>query len=266
MDGQRGQSGKGTAEEEALCGVEEPVLALGAGDGVEAADADNLLDGVAGAVVGVRVCAQDAAEIGFEPQLVGGYALVAALVDAVALDGAGDVDLDAHVEAGEGIVAAGGVLVGVECAECRVQSAGGGRIPVEARDDLGLLVVGRVGEGVDVGGQAGRGRGVDARDVVVDARLPGRRLEGLLDEVDQVGRAELAQRLERLGARLNGRVQLVLVDSAAGSASVAAAVAAQQQWQHTQAPPGRRPWLNWRRAGRTVVQGEGSLDVSRGGA
>jgi hypothetical protein len=85
------------------------VLALGARDGVEAAHAHDLLDGVAGAVVGVRVGAQDAAEVCLEPELVGGYALVAALVDAVALDGAGDVDLHAHVQAREGIVAAAAV-------------------------------------------------------------------------------------------------------------------------------------------------------------
>ena len=98
-----------TAEEQALCGVQELVLALGACDGVEAAHAYDLLDGVAGAVVGIRVGAQDAAEVRLEPELVGGYALVAALVDAVALDGAGDVDLHAHVQAREGIVAAGTV-------------------------------------------------------------------------------------------------------------------------------------------------------------
>jgi hypothetical protein len=77
-----------------------------------------------------------------------------------------------------------------------------------------LLVVGRVGEGVDVGGEAGRRRGVYAADMVVDADLLCCRLDGLLDEVDQVGGAELTQRLQRLGAGLDGREQLVLVDPA----------------------------------------------------
>jgi hypothetical protein len=95
-----------TAEEQALCCVEELVLALGARNGVESAHANNLLDGVAGAVVGVRVGAQDAAEVRLQPELVCGYALVAALVDAIALDGAGNVDLHAHVQARESIVAA----------------------------------------------------------------------------------------------------------------------------------------------------------------
>jgi hypothetical protein len=96
-----------TVEEQALSRIEELVLALCGSDGVEAAHAHNLLDGVAGAVVCVRVGAQNAAEVGLKPQVVCGDALVAALVNAVALDGAGDVDLDAHVEAGESIVAAG---------------------------------------------------------------------------------------------------------------------------------------------------------------
>jgi hypothetical protein len=184
-------AGRRTLEEEALCSVEELVLALGARDGVEAPHADNLLDNVARAVVGIRVCAQDAAEVRLQPQLVGRNALVAALVDAVALDGAGDVDLHAHIQAREGIVAA-----------------------VQPRDDLVLLVVQRIGERVDVGGETGRRRGVDARDVVIDAALLGRRLDGLLYEVDEVGRAQFAQCLERLGAGLDGRMQLILVDPA----------------------------------------------------
>ena len=44
-------------------------------------------------------------------------------------------------------------------------------VPVEAGDDLVRPVVGRVGEGVDVRGQAGGGGGVDAACVVVDACL-----------------------------------------------------------------------------------------------
>jgi hypothetical protein len=99
----------------------------------------------------------------------------------------------------------------------------------------------RVGEGVDVGGEAGRGRGVYAGDMVVDADLARGRLDGLLDQMDEVGRAQLAQRLQRLGARLDGRVQLVLVDSAAGSVAM---LLASQVYAHTQAPPGMRPWLN----------------------
>jgi hypothetical protein len=96
-----------TIKEQALSCIEELVLALGGSDGVKAAHAHNLLDDVAGAVVGIRVGAQNTAEVCLEPQVVCGDTLVAALVNAVALDGAGNVDLDAHVEAGEGIVAAG---------------------------------------------------------------------------------------------------------------------------------------------------------------
>lgn len=85
------------------------MLRLGISNGVEPAHAHDLADGLAAAVVGVRVGAQHAAEEGLEPEVVGGLALLAALVDAVGLNGAGDGDVDAHVEAGEGIVAAGRV-------------------------------------------------------------------------------------------------------------------------------------------------------------
>ena len=198
-----------TVEKQALGGIEKLVLALRGSDGVEAAHAHNLLDGVAGAVVGVRVGAQNTAEVCLEPQVVCGDALVATLVNAVALDGAGDVDLDAHVEAGEGIVAAGQGSVSAVQGGAEMGLRAG--VPVQAGDDLVLLVVGRVGEGVDVGGEAGRRRGVYAADMVVDADLLGGRLDGLLDEVDQVGGAELTQRLQRLGAGLDGREQLVFV-------------------------------------------------------
>jgi hypothetical protein len=84
--------------------------------------------------------------------------------------------------------------------------------------------------------------------MVVDAGLACGRLDGLLDQMDEVGRAQLAQRLQRLGARLDGRVQLVLVDSAAGSVAM---LLASQVYAHTQAPPGMRPWLNSIGAART---------------
>jgi hypothetical protein len=61
-----------------------------------------------------------------------------------------------------------------------------------------LLVVRGVGEGVDVGGQACRRRCVYARDMVVHANLLRGRLDGLLYEVDEVWRAEFAERLEGL--------------------------------------------------------------------
>lgn len=76
-----------------------------------------------------------------------------------------------------------------------------------------LLVVGRVGEGVDVGGQAGRGRGVYAGDMVVHADLLRGRLDGLLDEVDEIGGSEFAQCLEGVGAGFNGREEFLFVES-----------------------------------------------------
>ena len=87
-------------------------------------------------------------------------------------------------------------------------------LPVDARGDLVEFVVWRVGQGVDVGGQA-RGRGgIDAGDMVVYAylhkvlaRVPEMLLlpsrvtnylfvggfDRLFDEVNQIWRAEFAQ-------------------------------------------------------------------------
>ena len=99
-------------EEQALGGVEELVLALGAGNGIESPYADNFLDGVTGSVVGIRVRSQDAAEVCLQPQLVGRDPLVAAFVDTVGLHGTWDVHLHPHVQSREGIVAAMGCQLG----------------------------------------------------------------------------------------------------------------------------------------------------------
>jgi hypothetical protein len=73
------------------------MLRLRVGDWVESAHAHHSADRLATAVVGVRVCTQHAAKIRFEPQVFRGLALLATLVHAVGLDGAGDGDVDAHV-------------------------------------------------------------------------------------------------------------------------------------------------------------------------
>lgn len=89
--------------------------------------------------------------------------------------------------------------------------------------------------------------------MVVDTKLSGGRLDGLLDQMYEVWRTQFAQCLERLGARLYRRVQLILVDSVVGSISMSPAC---QVYAHTQAPPGMRPWLNWAPCGQdTVVAG-----------
>jgi hypothetical protein len=93
-------------------------------------------------------------------------------------------------------------------------------LPVYSGGDLVQLVVGSVGQGVDIGGKTGGGGCIDASDMVIYAYLykalacvpscfsyaqryllPSRlfdylfvgRLDWLLDEVDQIGRAEFAE-------------------------------------------------------------------------
>lgn len=58
-----------------------------------------------------------------------------------------------------------------------------------------LLVVGRVGQGVYICGEASGGRRIYPANVVVDANLLRRRLDRLLDEVDKIWRAEFSKGL-----------------------------------------------------------------------
>lgn len=90
---------------------------------------------------------------------------------------------------------------------------------------------------------------VPARRLVHVGRtdLLGGRLDGLFDEVDEVGRAQLAQCLQRLGASLNRRLELVLVDSGGSSAS---ALGAESEGK-------------WQQLAR--VQAAGTRDSGRGG-
>lgn len=179
------------AEKEVLGGAQETMLGFGAGNRVEAPDAHDFTDCLAAAVVGVRVGADDAAKVSFEPEVIGGGALLAALVNTVAFDSARDGDMDAHVESREGIVAA-----------------------VEALDDLvcGIRPMLLIGEGVYVCSETGGGRGVYTGDVVVDADLAVCIAQILLKEVGEVRRAKLAQGDERFGAGVDRLVELLLGD------------------------------------------------------
>lgn len=82
------------------------MLGLGAGNRVESPDTHDLSDGLAASVVGIRVCAENTAEVCFEPKFVGRLSFFAPLVNAVAFYGAREGGVYAHVDAGEGIVAA----------------------------------------------------------------------------------------------------------------------------------------------------------------
>lgn len=104
---QSGQLGSVTPKEELLGSAEELVFGLGAGNWVEAPDTHDLSDCLAASIVGIRVCAENTAEVCFQPKFVGRLSFFAPLVDAVTLYGAGERGVYAHVDAGEGIVTAG---------------------------------------------------------------------------------------------------------------------------------------------------------------
>ena len=95
-----------TAKEQLLRRIQELVLLLRARDRVEPPHAYDPLDRLTRPVVRVRVRPQHAAQVCLQPMLLGRFQLVASLVYAVALDCARNLYLHAHVDAGEGIVAA----------------------------------------------------------------------------------------------------------------------------------------------------------------
>lgn len=82
------------------------MLSLRVSDWVESSNAHDSSNGIATAVIGIRIGAQHAAEICFKPKLIGCLALFAPLVYTVALDRTGNRDMDSHVQSGESIVAA----------------------------------------------------------------------------------------------------------------------------------------------------------------
>lgn len=86
-----------TSEEQLLRSRQETLLSLRVRHWVEAPHAHDLPDCVTTTVVGVRVGAQNAAQVGFQPQFISSLPLLAPFIDAIALDGSGYGDMDAHV-------------------------------------------------------------------------------------------------------------------------------------------------------------------------
>lgn len=112
----------------------------------------------------------------------------------------------------------------------------GSIIPIKTRSDFHWRIAGGVGEGVDVGRQAGRRGRVDASDMVVyadlgqlfsieffpidryrtgeDYLLGGGRLGGLLDEMDEIRRTEFPKRLEAVCSNLDHGMRIILEEPA----------------------------------------------------
>ena len=82
------------------------MFSLSISDRIEAPHPHNLANGVATAVISVRIGAQDATKVCLEPEFVSGFTLLASLIDTECLDGTWNRDVNAHIETGEGIVAA----------------------------------------------------------------------------------------------------------------------------------------------------------------
>ena len=82
------------------------MLGLGVGHGIEPPDSHNLADRLSAAIVRIGIGTEHAAQVRLKPKLLGGWLLIAALINAVGLDGTGNGNMYAHVKSREGIVAA----------------------------------------------------------------------------------------------------------------------------------------------------------------
>lgn len=86
-----------TSEKQLLSSTQESLLSLRVGNRVEAANAHDFANRITTAVIGIRVRAQNAAEIRLKPELVSGFPLLPALIDTIALDRARNGNMNSHV-------------------------------------------------------------------------------------------------------------------------------------------------------------------------
>ena len=173
-----------TVQEQLLCRLQEPQLALRSGNGVEFAIGVKLVGGV----VGVKDRAKKGRHIGFEPYLgrcfvtarTSAYKPIRAIDNApfpsqiynICVDTSRNLHIDADVNARERVEA-------TAMASVLLASIGTTCIPVASVPDLPLgcfrepggVVFDRVGQGVDICGKRRRRRGVNTRNVVVGAEL-----------------------------------------------------------------------------------------------
>ena len=159
-----------TPEKELLCCTEKAMLGLGVCDRVEPPDTHDFPDRLPTAVIRVRVSAQDATQICLKPQLVCCRLLLPMFVHAVALDCAGDGDVYPHVQPRKCIVTTGR-WQRLETKQTKVLHSE--LVPINAFHNLHrrCLAMVTVCESVDVSGETGRGRSVDAGDMMVDSDL-----------------------------------------------------------------------------------------------
>jgi hypothetical protein len=97
-------SGNPTSEKELFGCAEEPMLGFCVGDRVESSDTHDLSDGIPSSVVRVGVCSKYAAQVCLQPELLSSFALLAPLVNAIALHGSREGGVHAHVYSREGII------------------------------------------------------------------------------------------------------------------------------------------------------------------
>jgi hypothetical protein len=74
------------------------MLSLSVCNRIESSDANNLSNCVAAAIVRIRVCPKNTAEVGLQPEILRSFSFLASLVDAVALYGSGNRYMHAHVK------------------------------------------------------------------------------------------------------------------------------------------------------------------------
>lgn len=86
---------------------------------------------------------------------------------------------------------------------------------IQPGHDFVGLIRGIEGQGVDVGSQTGRGRGIDPRHMVVDAGLLRARFYTLLDQVHEIRGPEFAEAREAFCSGVDGEADVVILDDPA---------------------------------------------------
>ena len=87
-----------TSKEEIFCRLKKSVLGFCCCYGIESPNTHDFPDSVSTSIICIGVCAENTAEICFQPQIIRSYSFVSSFVYAVAIDSTRYSNVDAHVE------------------------------------------------------------------------------------------------------------------------------------------------------------------------
>ena len=86
-----------TLEEESFCCIKKLVFNVCAGNGIEPAYSNDLLDSVSTPIVRIRISPKYTAKESLKPQTIGSHAFVSSFIDTIAFYTSGYLDFDMHI-------------------------------------------------------------------------------------------------------------------------------------------------------------------------